>query len=307
MIHEFKMSNNIDCRVNAFPSFTDYKGIHRYPPNFIFADLDISTFSDLQSLEGALQTTLKLIRNRINGFPTVLCTGNGYHIYQPLEAVILEEFTQFEEFEKPSLKFLRFAERMLTAGQSDRSHYPSFKSSMIRIPGSYNSKSSKTNSEVKIFQKWDGYRPSINLLLGTFHAFLVDQKIKEMKLKKRIEKRYGKAGYHNNVIPWIESLLEIPIDDYRKNAIGLILAPYLINIRQISYDEAFLLISEWLDKCNLVRTLDTDFSFRIKYCLNTAVRKNQLPIRLSTLEKKNKELYNLLAQKKHESKATGPN
>jgi hypothetical protein len=178
---------------------------------------------------------------------------------------------------------------------------------MIRIPGSYNSKSSETNNEVKIFQKWDGYRPSINLLLGTFHAFLVVQKIKEMKLKKRIEKRYGKAGYHNNVIPWIESLLQIPIDDYRKNAIGLILAPYLINIRKISYDEAFLLISEWLVKCNLVRTLDTDFSFRIKYCLNTAVRKNQLPIKLSTLEMKNKELHNLLGQKKHESKATGPN
>ena len=35
-------SNFVDCRVNAYPSFTDYKGIQKYPPNFIFADLDLS-------------------------------------------------------------------------------------------------------------------------------------------------------------------------------------------------------------------------------------------------------------------------
>jgi len=36
----FEESDFIDCRINAFPSFTDYKGIQRYPPDFIFTDLD---------------------------------------------------------------------------------------------------------------------------------------------------------------------------------------------------------------------------------------------------------------------------
>src|SRR6266540_6956493 len=98
MIKAYQESNFVDCRVNAYPSYTEYKGIQRYPPNFIFADLDLSTFSELQALERALQTTLKIIRVKINGHPTVLWTGNGYHIYQPIEAVILEEFIQFEEF-----------------------------------------------------------------------------------------------------------------------------------------------------------------------------------------------------------------
>jgi len=89
---------------------------------------------------------------------------------------------------------------------------------MIRIPGSYNSKCRQYENEVKIIQKWDGCRPSISLLLGSFHAYLVDQKIKEMKLKKRVENRYGNAGYHNNSVPWIEALLQTPIEDYRKNA-----------------------------------------------------------------------------------------
>jgi hypothetical protein len=71
---------------------------------------------------------------------------------------------------------------------------------------------------------------------------LVDQKIKEMKLKKRIEKRYGHTLGQSNAIHWVETLLETPIEDYRKNAISLILAPYLINIRKIPYDDAFTIL-----------------------------------------------------------------
>lgn len=62
---------------------------------------------------------------------------------------------------------------------------------MIRIPGSYNSKCSADKNEVKINQKWDGYRYPISLLLGSFHTYLADQKINEIRLKKSIEKRYG--------------------------------------------------------------------------------------------------------------------
>jgi hypothetical protein len=32
------------------------------------------------------------------------------------------------------------------------------------------------------------------------------------------------ASYQGNTIPWIEKLLETPIDDYRKNAVNLILS-----------------------------------------------------------------------------------
>ena len=297
MIKEYEDSDLFDCRVNAYPSYTEYKGIQRYPPNFIFADLDLSTFRNLEALERALQTALRIIRIKINGTPTVLWTGNGYHIYQPIDAVILEEYTQFQEFENPSLKFLRFAENKLTSGKSDPSHNPSFKSCMIRIPGSYNSKCSQDKNEVKIIQKWDGYRPPITLLLGAFHAYLVDERIKEIRLMRRIERRYGINKGQNNTISWIETLLETPISDYRKNAIGLILAPYLVNIRKISYESAHEIIKEWLNKCNELRKLDADFNYKIKYSINYSIRKQQLPMKLSTLENKNKELHKLLTDK----------
>jgi hypothetical protein len=39
-------------------------------------------------------------------------------------------------------------------------------------------------------------------------------------------------SFKGNTIPWIEKLLQTPIDDYRKKAVALILAPYLINIKK---------------------------------------------------------------------------
>ena len=70
---------------------------------------------------------------------------------------------------------MRFAEEYLSNYKSDPSHNPSLKLCMIRIPSSYNSKC-LLDPEVKIIQRWDGYRPKIKLLLGSFHAYLVDQK-----------------------------------------------------------------------------------------------------------------------------------
>jgi Primase X len=56
---------------------------------------------------------------------------------------------------------------------------------------------------------------------------------------------YGAGGYHKFwfLAEWIEKLLQTPIDDYRKNAVSLILVPYLINIRKLSYDDALNAIS----------------------------------------------------------------
>jgi antitoxin component of RelBE/YafQ-DinJ toxin-antitoxin module len=98
-------------------------------------------------------------------------------------------------------------------------------------------------------------------------------------------------------LSWIETLLQTPISDFRKNAIGLILAPYLINIKKMPYDVAFQTLQNWLDRCNELRSLDPNFSYRIKYSLNAAMRKQQLPLKLTTLETKNNDLYQMLIRK----------
>ena len=41
-------------------------------------------------------------------------------------------------------------------------------------------------------------------------------------------------------------------------------------------------------------TLDFNYEYKVKYCLNTSIRKMQLPLKFDTLKTKNNELYVLL-------------
>jgi hypothetical protein len=90
----FKAANYQDCRINAYPSHTEYAGINLTAPSFIMIDLDLKDFDYSQVLLIVLQKTLNKINNVFHGAnakPTVLWTGNGYHIYLPISGFILEE------------------------------------------------------------------------------------------------------------------------------------------------------------------------------------------------------------------------
>jgi hypothetical protein len=203
--------------------------INRQAPDLIFIDLDRSTFKSERVHKLALTATLKNIKEKVEGKPTVMWSGNGYHIYQPIEGEVLEQVELFSKFEQPSKSFLRFAEWYLSNGKSDHAHNTtvSFKNCMLRIPGSHNSKCLKEgeDSQVRIIQKWDGHRPKINLLLGRFYSYLVDQEVKETK---EVQRHNNYLPYvsrnHDNAIPWIEKLLQTPIENFRKTVLWQILA-----------------------------------------------------------------------------------
>ena len=202
----------------------------------------------------ALSRTLKKILRIKISEPTVIWSGNGYHIYLVLDAFVLETEDAFNNSKfgsNPSQKFLRFAEWFLSIGKCDPQHNKtvSFKNCMLRVPGSVNSKNGQT---VRIIQRWNGYRPSIKLLLEDFYVYLSGQRLAELEEKKssnsvkpELHKQFPKGGSN---IHWIERLLQTPISDYRKLAIWHILIPYLMNIRGWSSDEAQGIIMKWLEE-----------------------------------------------------------
>ena len=55
----YRQANFVDCRINAYPDYTEYKGINRQPPNFIFAELDRSTFKTDRALKLAYNKTVE--------------------------------------------------------------------------------------------------------------------------------------------------------------------------------------------------------------------------------------------------------
>jgi Primase X len=299
----FKASNYQDCRINAYPSYTEYKGINVIAPSFIMIDLDLKDFDYSQEkLDKTLCKTLNKISDTFRGAqPTVLWTGNGYHIYQPIQGFVLEEIDRFAHFIDPNKKdltsrLMQFAEDFFTEKKGDPQHRPSIKSCLIRIPGTINS---KCNQEVSIVQRWDRTRPAIKYILRDFRTWLVTEKI----IDKREEKRYSKYRNSNNIcyyfsastIPWIEKLLQTPIADYRKYAIWRILMPYFFNVKKISETEVIDLTQTWLNKCDHIRSLDFNSKYLIKQNIRNSKKNQYLPISFDKLSSENKGLYDIIS------------
>jgi hypothetical protein len=117
-------------------------------------------------------------------------------------------------------------------------------------------------------------------------------------MKQRlIDNKRARAQTANpKLIPWIEKLLQTPLDDYRKFTVWRILSPYLINIRKCSVEEATDMIKNWLNKCSKLRPLDFNPNYAIKNNIKSATRSVYLPICLEKLKTENKCLYDLLSK-----------
>jgi Primase X len=196
-------------------------------------------------------------------------------------------------------KFMEFAEDFLTNKKGDPQHNPTVNSCLVRVPGTINS-NCKEEEEVKVIQKWDGNKPRINYLLRDFRRWLINEKIAQQKLSSKVNSRRKRDGPgaspYNTTIPWIERLLQTPVDDYRKFAIWRILAPYLINIKGCSTENAFTMIRDWLNKCNSLRQLDFNPNYIVKYNINSAKRTGYLPIRLEKLKIENSYLRSIVVR-----------
>jgi hypothetical protein len=278
-------------------------------------DLDSKDFEDKQDskkkLQKALEKTLGNFNEAIGGNPTVLWTGNGYHIYQPVNGFILEQYETFYEFTKYLDKdltsmFIQFAEEYFTDYAADSLHNPTVKSCLVRIPGSLNSKSiaKEQDAEVKIIQKCDGVRPLVQPLLRPFRIWLTQKRIDDMEQLKKQERKHvkfrmtvSKIQQHTNTINWIEKgILEHPFLDHRKYIIWRILSPYLLNVKKLPKEEAYSVMKEWLDKCDKLEQLNFNPKTKIKDGLNGA-SKGYLPISMDKLKEENRQLHDLVLNK----------
>jgi Primase X len=299
----FKQADFIDCRINAYPIYADnYQGADRLAPSLVMCDLDQSNFKTEKLLMKTLRATLTNIATDLGELarPTVLFTGNGYHVYQPIRLPVLEAEHIFERFDRPSTQFIRYAAKKWTQGKNDPCNYPSVNSCMLRVPNSINSKNGKT---VSVVQWWNGVRPAANDMLPYFKIQLVDAKLKyDYKHGRGLNKLLAggkvlrislrESDYKNvpQTIHWIDkAILDGPgIGDYRKTTISLVLAPYLINVKKENPSTAYGIIMNWLVKCNKIRSLDFNARNKVSYAINHAF---PYPMRQDTMQSKYPEMY----------------
>lgn len=114
----------------------------------------------------------------------------------------------------------------------------------------------------------------------------------EVKAQHKRQHNYQSFECREDAIQWIERLLLTPIPDYRKLTIWHILAPYLITKRGLSHDESYIIIRQWLDKCNELEGLNFNPHHKITGALKAA--HGFFPISCENLKTKKDRLYNLL-------------
>jgi hypothetical protein len=325
ILNECIKANFIDCRLNAYPhmesddlttitntdSHTPIRIFSALAPNLIFIDIDFPPgITEKDSLK-QLNKILEIIKKDLGQCtPSVLWTGNGFHIYIVLDTRPLELIVDLTALSKePSHDFLRFAEARFSGKKADPKHNPSFKSYLLRIPHTLNSKCIKNGKdpEVKIIQRFDAENiPKIGIpLLREFRLYLADQDIKNKFRKGLLKNRQGAIVNYStqqacaNNVPkcylWIENrLLLTPISDHRKYTIDLVLAPFLTNIKHLSYDETCSMIEKWILRCNSVNRLQPSlvyFENKIENTVKNSIDKCILPIKKETMAAKYPEWF----------------
>jgi hypothetical protein len=315
ILNECIKANFTDCRLNGYPVLSDDDiSTAVQAPNLIFIDIDFATDDYENSLSESSKTlskSLKIIKNKLEGFtPTVLWTGNGYHIYIVLDTRPLELITELTELSRqPSKEFLRFAEIIFTSGKADPKHNHSFSSYLLRIPHTFNSKCITKNAdpEVKIIQRFDLQNiPKFNTcMLCEFRLYLADLNIKRkrafIKQDQKI-RQYNKCNNSQSItykIPqsyqWVETVLQSPIPDHRKFTLDLVLTPYLLNIQSISFDQAFSILHDWITRCNNLKNLQPSLhsflDYRIMLAIDRSAQSCIPPIRIDTIKKNYPDWY----------------
>ena len=104
-------------------------------------------------------------------------------------------------------------------------------------------------------------------------------------VKRPVRKARVQQG--GKIYRWIEKILETPIHDVRHRTVNLILAPYLINVRNIPEEEAVKIITEYIEKCKELNPDTNVNGAYIKYQCKYAKSKGLKPLSL----KRAKELY----------------
>ena len=133
-------------------------------------------------------------------------------------------------------------------------------------------------------------------MLRKFRVNLIQEKLNQINAQNKRSTSFVTKSKHGFIV-WIEDLLETPIADLRKYCIWRILAPYLVNIRKMSDEDALSIITMWLEKCNDIKRLTFNYRQRAKYDIRNARKIGYFPISRYSLRVENLDLKLILEDK----------
>jgi hypothetical protein len=93
---------------------------------------------------------------------------------------------------------------------------------------------------------------------------------------------------------WIDILLDTVIADGRHRIIDLILAPYLINVKGLSTEQAIQILTDWIGRCESYEATRGDIATYIMRACYSADRAKRKPKDLSWFKENYVQLYRML-------------
>jgi hypothetical protein len=315
----FERASFKDCRISAYPPVKEDSMLI---PNLSLLDLDYDhpliynsskEYAD-QMLKSKVNKVLKRLQltYNINNF-MVMHTGNGRHIVIPFlfdtPFEYIEEFSTYLPLMASknrknanniiSEEFLPFAKKYLSNNQADLGNHPNFASMFLRVPGTINMKMKYGTMEiVQIEHEWNYESYTIpgfgdlhldtNLFYDFMHHLALvagNHQTKNRFMRAANETTRNKNKNTSRYYKWIEILWNTGVSDCRKRIIWLILSPYAINIKKMSYQDAFAWIKQWVDRCNIISKFDPNYNIdeKIDYYLNVAKDNGYFPPSLEKL------------------------
>ena len=73
----FKESKYEDCRINAYPSYTEYRGINLTAPSFLMIDFDLKILNHKKSLIKHYRIIIDRVKNALINSDVIICDEVG--------------------------------------------------------------------------------------------------------------------------------------------------------------------------------------------------------------------------------------
>jgi hypothetical protein len=129
-----------------------------------------------------------------------------------------------------------------------------------------------------------------------FQEYREKRRQQQQQLQQR---RFSSSGNSSDVSVWVEQLLSVGIPDFRKRAVSLILAPYLVHKRKLTDEQAHTIMMDWLTtRCSTVRELSFKPERKVREALQqTRQSGGIMHMSYKTLQKQSPETCQILEQK----------
>ena len=288
--------------------FSDVSRLGECEPKDLRKDWDYVIDIDSEDLEGARKLASVLVealqfygispRVKFSGRKGfhIIVTGRAFDIFREEDYVkayeiLPEQITRFLlQVVRPELRKLAKVDfQIYTPRRLLRCAYSLHDSGLVSIPvydlKAFKLEDAKPQNVREIDLGWICYENRFQegkKLLEALMLWLQDHK----EPIKTFTPAKGAGSSKKGEIRWIEKLMEKPVDDGRHRLLWLVIAPYLVNVKKLSLEEAYLEARRYFQECDRVKKLSRRFDREVKYYLQYAARKGLRPLSLRTLREK---------------------